>query len=577
MLRLRRPAVTVLAACAVAIGILLPVAPAVAAVPSTPVFPRAIDAYPRYETESGCDPVAKPGALEVQRIIRATWGSSLGMNTPRACSSANSGHEEGRAIDWMTNVRIPSQKVQADDLIAWLLATDSHGNQHAMARRLGISYLIWDSRKFYLFDTGDGWTEYSNCLTVRTGAGDDNTCHRNHVHISMSWAGALAQTSWYTAQGQSRSPCPEPASAGAPPTLPTRGLGYVPVTPARLLDTRSNYVYPEGCQLAREGRLDIGVTGVGGVPASGVAAVAVNLTGVAPSGTTWVAAYPAGAPFGGTSSVNVPHGRDAAALVVVPVGANGRISLRNGPFATDLVVDVVGYYPADGTGARFTATAADRRHDATVEQGYTTVQTGGPAGTTAVVANVTLDAPTVPGHASLVPQAQSAPPTTSSVNITPGATMANRAFARTANGSVALWTSARTRAVVDVVGYLGSGGAMYHPLTPARVADSRTGLGGVPRLSGGQEVTVQLTGRGGVPQGAGTVVLTLTLDGVTQPSHVTAWRTGTPLPTSSDVNVGSDAPRANLVLAAVDASGRASLRLDQGSGHVIVDVLGYYS
>lgn len=576
MLPPRRLVVAVLAACTIALAVVVPVGPAAAVAPTTPTFPRAIDDYPRYEVEDQCDPTTKPGTAEVQRIIRSTWGTALGMNTPRACSSANSGHEEGRAIDWMTNSRIPSQKVQGDDLVAWLLAPDSYGNQHAMARRLGISYVIWDSRKFYLFNPGAGWTEYSDCQSVRTGSGDDNICHRNHVHISMSWDGALQRTSWFTDQGQWRSTCPAPSAQPAPPAVPARGLGYVPVTPARLLDTRGAYVYPEGCRVGRDGRIDLRVTGVGGVPSTGVAAVAVNVTGVSPVGTTWVAAYPAGAAFPGTSSVNVPQGRDAAALVVVPVGANGRVSLRNGPFPTDLVVDVLGYYPSDGTGSRYSASAAVRLMDADVGQGYTTLATGAPAGSTGVVANVTLDRPVAPGNAGIVPQAQATGPSTSSVNVTPGATMANRVMTRTAAGSVALWTSTGMRAIVDVVGYLGPTGASYRPLVPTRVVDSRTGLGGVPRLTGGQDVAVQLGGNGGVPVGAGSVALTLTMADVALPSHVTVWQPGTPRPTSSDLNVSSDAPRANLVIATLDASGRALVRLDQGSGDVIVDVLGYY-
>lgn len=576
MLPVSRTVVTALTACAIALAVLLPLAPASAAAPTTPIFPRAIDGYAKYEAETGCDPTAKPGALEVQRIIRATWGSALGMNTPRACSDSASGHEEGRAVDWMTDSRVPSQKVQGDDLVAWLLAPDSYGNQHAMARRLGVSYVIWNSRKFYLWNTAAGWTEYSNCVGERTGTADDNTCHRNHVHISLSWAGALGQTSWFTSQGQWRSECPAPSSTGAPPALPDRALGYVPLTPTRLLDTRGAYVDPEGCRLGRDGRIDLAVTGAGGVPASGVAAVALNLTAVSPVGTTWVAAYPTGAAFPGTSSVNVPQGRDAAALVVVPVGAGGKVSLRNGPFATDLVVDVVGYYPSDGSGAGYTKAPARRLMDARVGRGYTTLATGAPAGASGVVANVTLDDPAAPGNAGIVPLAQASGPGTSSVNVTPGATMANRVLSRSDAGSVALWTSERMRAIVDVVGYLGPDGARYRPLAPTRIVDSRIGVGGVPRLQGGQDVAVQLTGRGGVPAGATSVVVTLTMADVVQPSHVTMWQPGTPRSVSSDLNVSTDAPRANLVVAAVDASGGAVVRLDQGAGDVIVDVLGYY-
>ncbi|MFP5346593.1 MAG: hypothetical protein ACLGIA_06170 [Actinomycetes bacterium] len=183
------------------LGTVLGVAsPASAVAPSAPPFPRSIDAYSRYEAESGCDPTPKPGAEALVRLLKATYGTSITSNISRACTASNSGHEEGRAIDWMTNSRVPDQRATAESFLEWLLRDDEYGNHHAMARRLGIQYVIWDSRIFSLYNTAAGWREYSDCVSVRTSPVDDNICHRNHVHISMSWAGARGETSWYTLQ-----------------------------------------------------------------------------------------------------------------------------------------------------------------------------------------------------------------------------------------------------------------------------------------------------------------------------------------------------------------------------------------
>ncbi len=198
-----RPTLRALAGLLLAavVASVLPAGAATAAVPTprAPQFPPQIEDYPRYERESECDPTAKPGALDLAALIKATYGSTQRTNIPRSCSgSGSSGHHSGRAVDWMVDVRVPAEKQLGDAFVAWLLAPDQYGNTHAMARRLGISYVIWDSRKFYLWAPQNGWTEYSDCLRVRTAPADDNYCHRNHVHTSMLWAGADRTTSWWT-------------------------------------------------------------------------------------------------------------------------------------------------------------------------------------------------------------------------------------------------------------------------------------------------------------------------------------------------------------------------------------------
>lgn len=198
--RVRTALTAVCAALMLAVG-LADATPAAAATPATPAFPKSIDPYPRYETESGCDPTAKPGAVALANLLVATYGK-ISTNVSRPCTASNSGHEEGRSVDWMTNARNPGQYATAQSFLNWLLATDQHGNQHAMARRLGVQYVIWNDHKFYLWNTKAGWTDYNKCTSdpALADVSKDNYCHRNHVHISMSWAGANQQTSWWPHQ-----------------------------------------------------------------------------------------------------------------------------------------------------------------------------------------------------------------------------------------------------------------------------------------------------------------------------------------------------------------------------------------
>jgi hypothetical protein len=72
----------------------------------------------------------------------------------------------------------------------WLLATDQYNNKHAMARRLGIMYIIWNRQIWASSRASEGWRPYTR----------DNP-HTDHIHFSFSWAGARRQTTWWTAAG----------------------------------------------------------------------------------------------------------------------------------------------------------------------------------------------------------------------------------------------------------------------------------------------------------------------------------------------------------------------------------------
>ncbi len=575
--RLRQ--VTALACGAAAVLAVLVAAPAQAATPTpvTPVFPSTIDPY-GYDKEDTCDPTAKPGAVEVVRLLQRTYGTSLATNIPRACSgTGTSGHHSGRAIDWMTNSRVPAQKAMGDAFVTWLLATDKYGNKHANGRRLGVQYVIWNSRMFPLYGSNPQWKEYNGCLTSRTSAADDNYCHRNHVHTSLSWNGAYKRTSWYTWAGMSRLACPTPATPARWTAPAARGLGLVPLVPARLFDSRSGDAVAGGCYLAPQARYDVQVTGRGGVPASGVAAVVLNVVSVDPDRATFLAAYPAGSTAPSTSSVNALPGESTAASVVVPVGTGGKVSVLNGTGASDLVVDVTGYFPSDGSGARYQpAPAAVRALDERVERGsWSAVTAGLPSGTTAVVTNVVLDGSSTAGYGSVTPRPLAHAPATSALNVQGGKVATNRVITQVESGGAAIYTSTNTRAVVDVTGWFGGSGASYYPLAPQRLVDTRSGTG-ADRLSGGEQTVLTLTGAAGVPAGVTAVAVTMTLTGSERATHATVWKQGRPQPATSDLNIVPGDSKANLVLAPVDSSGRVLIELDRGSADLVVDVLGYY-
>jgi hypothetical protein len=175
------------------VALVIPLAgPAAAAPPSVPSFGPEIDAYARYDGQSQCLNTEQPGVVDFRSLLQRTYGANS-AGILRSCGVGGvSEHKEGRAYDWMVNVSNPSQRAQADELIAWLLAPDEHGNANAMARRFGIMYIVWNrqSWKAYRPTDGpnrDGWVAYN-------GANP----HTDHVHFSFSWDGARQRTSYWS-------------------------------------------------------------------------------------------------------------------------------------------------------------------------------------------------------------------------------------------------------------------------------------------------------------------------------------------------------------------------------------------
>lgn len=66
------------------------------------------------------------------------------------------------------------------------MATDSFGHKQALARRMGIMYVIWN-HQIWSPGPDSTWRAY-------TGTNP----HTDHVHISLSWAGARAETSFWS-------------------------------------------------------------------------------------------------------------------------------------------------------------------------------------------------------------------------------------------------------------------------------------------------------------------------------------------------------------------------------------------
>ena len=151
--------------------------------PSPRTFSGGVEGYASYVGQKSCSPSPKPGVSAFKDLVLKTYPCTGTYGISRACSrGGTSEHKEGRAWDWKLNYPHPA----ATNLLNWLLATDSKGNKHAMARRLGLMYMIWNRKIWKAYQASRGWQKYSGASP-----------HTDHVHFSFSWAGANKSTSFW--------------------------------------------------------------------------------------------------------------------------------------------------------------------------------------------------------------------------------------------------------------------------------------------------------------------------------------------------------------------------------------------
>jgi hypothetical protein len=176
--------------------------------PQTPAFPAQIDSYAKYVGQSTCDPTEKPGVVAFRDFVLSVYPCTGDSGITRGCSvGGKSEHKEGRAWDWQIQYPHPA----ADAFLGWLIKPDSHGNTHAMARRMGIMYMIWNSKVWKAYQADKGWQPYSGASP-----------HTDHVHFSFSWDGANKKTSFWTSQLPTQ---PPQADGGIEPPESDGGSG----------------------------------------------------------------------------------------------------------------------------------------------------------------------------------------------------------------------------------------------------------------------------------------------------------------------------------------------------------------
>jgi hypothetical protein len=197
-------------------------------------------------------------------------------------------------------------------------------------------------------------------------------------------------------------------------------------------------------------------------------------------------------------------------------------------------------------------------------------------GVGSIVLNLTVTGASATSYVTAYPTGGAQPPT-SNINFTAGQTTANTAILKVgAGGFVSLFNeSGSTDLIVDVLGWVPEGVA-FEPLNPARVADTRTGVGIVGAMSAKRTAALKVTGVGGVPEtGVGSVVVNLTAAGASAASYITAYPAGGLQPATSNINFSAGQTTANMAILKVGTGGVLNFFNDAGSTQLIVDVLGW--
>ena len=122
---------------------------------------------------------------------------------------------------------------------------------------------------------------------------------------------------------------------------------FVPLTPGRVFDTRTPA--PPSGKVPAFSTVSAQHTGVAGIPASGVAAVSLNVTGVDATAPGHITGFPTGAPIPTASTLNLTYpGETRPNAAILPIGTGGNISYYSARGA-HVLADANGYFTTEAT------------------------------------------------------------------------------------------------------------------------------------------------------------------------------------------------------------------------------------
>lgn len=395
---------------------------------------------------------------------------------------------------------------------------------------------------------------------------------------------------------------------------------YTPVSPIRILDTRSGTGSPLGAGTTRT--LTVPTT----VVPSTATAVVLNMTEVNGTAASLLTVYPFGTAKPNASNLNFLAHTVIANLVTVSLGPGGKVNIFNALGSVNVLADVEGYFtpqpsslvtglfhpiaPVRVCDTRTTAPANGCRTHGILVGGtpmVVNVTAGGamPSDGTAeaAVLNLTGVVGTASTYISVFPTSSTGTcvvPRVSTLNLLANAVEANRvmvALGPAAAGghptSVCVYAAAgRINVLLDANGWYGSStaapGYQYQAIAPSRICDTRSASAGCATGAIGAGVPlarlVHVAGVGGVPSSGPVVqavIANLTAVAPSAGTYLVAYPANVAKPNASDLNLVAGAILPNLVVVQLDTvagAGNGAIDLYNAAGSVngIIDIEGWF-
>lgn len=382
--------------------------------------------------------------------------------------------------------------------------------------------------------------------------------------------------------------------AGARADATGTGGDYVAVAQTKVFDSRGT-TGPLGSNAS----VTVPVLGQGGVPASGVGAVLVDITAVNPSGGGYIRVAPSDASMPSTSSLSYNDGQTASNSAVVAPGSAGQLTVTNYAGTTSLVVSVEGYFTAasssgtapggfmpiagtrvldtrNGTGVSSTAPLTANQTTTVAVAGQGDV----PANASAAIVNVSGLNAAAAGYLTAWASGASRP-ATGTMNYSPSGTISTEVTVPIgSDGKIAVQLSnGSADVVIDVQGYFSadtSDGSGLH-LVDSRLYDTRTG--GHTSIPADGTISVAVGGTNGLPTYAvAGAVLNITAINPGATGTLAIWRTGFLEPTTAQVNFAAGANHSNMQITRPGDSGQISIHNRSAAAvDVTVDLQGWFT
>jgi Concanavalin A-like lectin/glucanases superfamily len=369
----------------------------------------------------------------------------------------------------------PEVKLASTAQGTWALSlntsTNGSGNTYTTISGGHINLGLWTQlTATYNQATGTA-TLYADGNEIAVGR--DTTPPTDAAYTFSLGAAETGTSSTYTSYFAGYMADAETYDAVAVPTLVDTGASeFVPITPTRVIDTRSTSPVgpikgPVAAQSTTAVQIAGNTTNDADIPATGITAVAVNLTALDTTGGGQLTAYPDGTTRPGTSNVNYTSAGAFASTAVIPVGSDGEIDIYNSSAgsAADILADVSGYYTTAITGQYYFPTGSDRILDTRSYNPQTgnasPLAPGTPfklpipatalAANPTLVLNITATNPTSNGDLLVYPGNQTTLPTASALNWATSQTVANLNIAASAAGNGINLSDQATSGTVDLI------------------------------------------------------------------------------------------------------------------------------